>query len=158
MTATPRQLSDAIQADYDDIVDGHADESRSINRWATVRSTAGWAVVVILVGMFTALLASLAVGSLLGFLAACLTFFGMPFLLIPALIMWAVATATVAQLEAKRRERMFALYGITIDHSVEPPVYSVGTLPVSWLKPEMHRTRALLAGDASDTDHVAADS
>lgn len=160
MTATPRQLSDAVKADYDEILEGRTEESRTIERWSSVRVISGWISFGVALAVFGTLLTSLVAGSLLGFIVFALLFIGAPLLFVPALIVWAVATTTAASLESKRRARMFALYGVTVDRSVEPHVYSVGTLPVSWLKPELHRTRALLTEGAlpevSDTDPAAA--
>lgn len=146
-TATPRQLSDAIKADYDEILAGRPEESRAIERWTTVRTIAGWTAASVFIVMLVMLLASVFTGSLLGFLFFAIIFIGAPVLYGPAFILWLVATLNASRLETQRRESIFTLYGITVDRSHEPAVYSINTIPATWLKPELHRTRTLLAAD-----------
>ena len=93
-------------------------------------------------------------GSMLVLLLSPGAFFATPFVIVPAAVVWLLATFTAARLEEKRREAMFTQYGITVDRSVTPHIYAV-TVPATWVKPELHRTRALLLAD--DVDPVTAD-
>lgn len=147
MTATPRELSDAIRADHDEILGARPDETRSLDRWRIVRTISGWTAFGVAITVLGMLVLSLGTGSLIGFILWALLSLGAPLLFIPAAIVWVVAAVTTIRIEAKRRERMFTLYGITVDYTIDPPVYSVGHLPASHLKTELHRTRAILTGD-----------
>ena len=67
MTATPRQLSDAIQADYDEILAGRPDETAAIARWTLARSIAGWIALGTILGPLALLVLTMMTGSLLFF-------------------------------------------------------------------------------------------
>lgn len=147
-TITPRHLSDAVMADYDEIVRGDfAAETRAIDRWGVARSVSGWVAAGSLFVAAIILLLSVTTGSLVAWILLLLMFLAGPLLFIPAFVVWLVSAGTASRLEQSLASKMFALYGITIDRAVEPPVYTIGALPVSWLKPELHRTRTLLAAD-----------
>lgn len=155
MTATPRQLSDAIQADYEEVIAARPDETAAIARWTHTRTVAGWITLGTVIGFAFLVLLTMLTASLFAFVLLVFAFIGSPFLVIPGFIMWLVASTHVSRLEAARREAIFTTYGISIDRSVSPHVYSIA-VPATWVKPELHRTRALLL--AADEDRVTADS
>lgn len=153
MTASPRELSNAIQADYDEIVEGRVAESARIGQWETAAAVAKYMTFGVIWVMILTPILSLLAGSLLGLVILSMMVFSSPIVLVPTAIVWFVATRTVIDLRAKRREAMFTLYGISVDATVKPEVYSVG-VPAAWLKPQLHRTRAILLDEAptGDTD------
>lgn len=160
MTVTPRQLSDAIKADYDEILAGRTEESHGIERWATVRTITACIALGVVTSMLITLLTAFA-EPVLAFFVFVPLFFAATTLLIPAFIVWAAASLTAARLEAQRREVMFTEYGIVVDRTLTPHVYSVANLSRSGLEPELRRTRALLAEDepvldVSDTEPAVA--
>ena len=155
MTATPRQLSDAVQADHDEILASHDAWTRPVERWTLVRTISGWTALAIAITVFATLVLSALTGSLVSWILFLLLFIATPVIVVPAAVLWVVSVITVSHLRARLGEKVYALYGITVDRTVEPAVYSVGNLPVSWLKPELHRTRALLL--SSDLGPVAAE-
>lgn len=148
MTATPRQLSDAISADYDEIVAGRPQESQALASWTMTCTIAGWVVLGSIIAQVALLVPAVVTGSMLLLTLFVLTLFASPLLVVPAIVLWLVALVISTRLAEKRREAMFTRYAITVDRTVSPPVFSV-TVPPNWLRPELHCTRALLADSAA---------
>lgn len=149
MTITPRQLSDAIKADHDEILDGRAEEARAIGRWTLTRTISGWIAAGIAIGVAGIFVMALFTGSGFGLILFAMLVLISPLLFSPALLVWFIAAMNVHRLEARRREMMFTQYGVTVDRTVAPHAYSVSGLPAAWLRPEMHRTRTLLLGETA---------
>lgn len=146
MTTTPRQLSDAIQADYEEILESRPEETRRLERWRAARLITGWMMFSYLAVCVTPMVLALTTWSLAWLSVAILFGFVAPLILVPGITIWTVAAVTMSRLESGQRSHMFTTYGITVDRTVTPAVYSVSGIPVTWLKPELRRTRELLAG------------
>lgn len=149
MTNTaPRQLSDAVKADYETILSNRPVETSRIRAWKRTRLIAAAIGVGVIVGWLALLTVSVAVGSFIGISLALLTGAASPFILVPALLLCVTAQVAIYSLERKRREAIFTLYGITIDDSITPPVYALA-IPHAWVKPELAHTREVLNLDPS---------
>jgi hypothetical protein len=152
--ATPRQLSDAVKADYDRIVAANTTDAASTARWNLTRQIAGWLVVGPSAFVILLLLGAVGLQSLvLGAMFFVLTPFA-PFIVFPAAIVWFIGVLAADSVHKRSREWMFTEYGITVDQSVTPPVYSVSGLPVTWLKPELTETRRLLVEPRPEPEDV----
>lgn len=143
---TPRQLSDAVKADYERLAAEHAQKHPGAEKWQTARNVSKWIAFISLVVIVTSILFAATTATFGGFLLLVLVFPLVPLVLIPAFIVWVVAMVTIDSHRRRTDEAMFTEYGITVDRSIEPPVYSV-TIPYAWLPMKLVYTRKILAPD-----------
>lgn len=141
---SPRQLSDAVKADWDRIVAEQPERTRNLERWVLVRNIAGGVAAVTflltLVVFFAGIVLQAFLAVLAGIFLAATT---VPVVVISGIV-WAIALIRVDAIRKLERERMFTLYAIRVDERVNPPVYTV-TVPGGWLHPDLTATRELLS-------------
>ena len=148
---TPRQLSDAVKADFDRLIAQRTADTAALDRWGITRAVAGWITLGVVATVLFGLLLALSFGPLGVVLLAFLGVFISPVLFVPAFIVWAVAQSAVYQIRRRAREALFTEYGISVDRSITPHVYAVST-PDRELHPELVETRKLLFEDNSDAN------
>lgn len=142
---TPRQLSDAVKADYDRLVALDAAGASTLARWVLTRTISGGILLGVAATLVLLTLGALSGSALAAVLLVMLLFSG-PFLVIPAVSVFAIAVTTVAAKRRGIRDRMFTLYGIDVDESITPAVYRVN-VPDRWLHPQLTETRRVLGGE-----------
>ncbi|SDH48239.1 hypothetical protein [Microbacterium sp. 77mftsu3.1] len=141
MTTTPNALSDAVKTDYDELVTPLT-ARQQFERWRAVLLVATLVLVGIVIGGVVSTILFTFAGPTGGIVAAIVT--GVePLLLVPAFAVCLYALKQTKRYRAQERETMFTLYGISVDASTTPHIYSIG-VPESWVKPALVNTRKAL--------------
>lgn len=141
-----RDLSDAVKADYDRLMEKQTRELATADRWKMVRDLSA-AVLLCYVGvLFVLVLWAALTGSLMAMGVATMLSLKAPEVFIVGGAVLCASVFRAHTLSRQLREKMFTLYGIAVDETITPHVYSAP--PRAFVGPQLESTRAAMDAQA----------